>query len=92
MVSDRVEICRIIHPIIQRQINIAGDFPEREIAGGMHRQGENSRLVSTAGRSPIPLMNVQINDHQTIDLSASQQRVGSNCIIIENAKTAAEIR
>ena len=92
MVSNRVEIGRIIHPVIQRKINIAGDFPKREVARSMHRQGENSRLVSAACRGPIPLMNVQINDHQTIDLSASQQRVGSNRTIVEDAKTAAEIR
>ena len=80
MVSDRVEAMHASSiPSSKDRSTSLATLRSGKLLEAWTEKVKMSGLIGTAGRSPIPLMNIQINNHQTIDLSVGQKCMGSNC-------------
>src|SRR2546422_556842 len=91
MIVERGQILVVSRAVLERDVEIAGLFPERKILCAVEREGEDSRLVAKDRGGSIALMHVAVDDGGAADRAVAQQHRGRDRYVVEDAVRLAAI-
>ena len=75
---------------LEGDVEITVHFAQGKVAGGVDRKREHPWFFGETGGGSIPLMHIEIQQHQLVYVAVIQQHPGGYSAVIEDAKAAAE--
>ena len=91
MPCQRRQVFVVAGAVVERDVEIAGFLPEREVVRAVHREREHRRLVAENCRGAVALMDIAIDHRGACDGAVAQQHGGSDRDVVEDAVALAAI-
>jgi hypothetical protein len=83
----RGEIGPICGAVFERDIKIALLFPEGKIVPAVDRESKNGKVFSENGRSPVPLMDIAVDDEDARSETHSLDRPRGDGAVVKKTVT-----
>ena len=88
---DPAQIVVVLQAIGEGEVEVAGLLAQREVGGGVGREGEHPRIAGEDRRGAVALVHVEVHHQQLAHQAFGQQHPGGDRHIVEDAEAAAVV-
>ena len=88
---DRRQIGLVLQAIGEGQVEVAGLLAQREVRGGVGREGEHARIAREDRCGAVALVHVEVHHQQLAHQSFGEQHPGGDGHVVEDAEAAAVV-